>query len=390
MTKTSLFLIICTVLLLGNLYIAQTSGANTNEIIIHSMPVPDPDGGPDIKNEEEMIEYTCITTSVGNSSTVIFQQKRRGSEQWKTIPDEKLNRTQDLKNINSVKLEFKADFTLHNGTTFRCLIKENQTDPEPIQFDLIVVHRTDRRSGLNQIPTTEITTSRVRLVTAVGSKIYKTGHIDQTVLDDNDRTTSDRTTSDWTMMIVSIACGILGFLLFIVIIVVIIIVIVILRRRVLFGEGRVDTTTPQRQTEMVYEVYDELYDDIDSVTETDKLHTSDQKVTTDPYANIEAGNGKDTARYMDMTARKGKDTTSYINMEAGKGKDPTPYLDIEDGDTDTTPYMDMEAGKGKDTLARCIDMEAGEDTDRYMNLQTEDTDEPVKHDNQLYSNATVE
>ncbi|XP_074652594.1 uncharacterized protein LOC141906978 isoform X1 [Tubulanus polymorphus] len=144
MTRTSLFLIICTVLfLLGNLYITETSGA----IIIHSMPVPDPDGGPDIKKEEELIEYTCITTSVGNSSTVIFQQKRRGSEQWETIPDEKLNRTQDLKNVNSVKLEFKADFTLHNGTTFRCLIKENQTDPEPIQFDLIVVHRSDLRFG---------------------------------------------------------------------------------------------------------------------------------------------------------------------------------------------------------------------------------------------------
>ncbi|XP_074652196.1 uncharacterized protein LOC141906757 [Tubulanus polymorphus] len=38
------------------------------------------------------------------------------------------------------QLKFKADSKLHNGTTFRCLAKENPTDPEPALFDPIVVH----------------------------------------------------------------------------------------------------------------------------------------------------------------------------------------------------------------------------------------------------------
>ncbi|XP_074653785.1 uncharacterized protein LOC141907918 isoform X1 [Tubulanus polymorphus] len=368
MMNTRSFLIIYTILLqLGNLNSAETSGNKTHNSMIYPKPVPD--GKPDIKREGQTIEYICKTRV--KYPTVIFQQKRRDSEQWETIPDELLRITRNVKHITSASLEFKADFKLHNGTTFRCLVlKEGQTDFDYLQFDLIVVHRTD----LNQIPATEISKSGVRLLTAenVASK-NKTG------LDHK---------PDWTMMIIYIACGAIGFLL----VIVIIVVIVICRRRLLPGEGRVEVATPQ-----VLDVYDELYDDIDSVTVTDKLHTSDQKVTTDPYANIETGNDKDTTPYMDMAAAKGKDTPSYIDMEAGKGKDTTPYMDMGPGieedtyrstetgkDKHTTPYMNTGAEKRKDRHSY-VNTEAG----KARHLK-KDTDEPVKDDVELYSYATVQ
>ncbi|XP_074658339.1 uncharacterized protein LOC141911251 [Tubulanus polymorphus] len=136
--KTRLFFIICTVLLqLGNLYITQTSGAET----IYRTPHSARDAKPDNKTQGETIRYTCKI--IGGNSTVSFQEKRNGSEQWETVPDDQLNRTKDKQNVELVELKFQADFKLHNGSSFRCLVNESPTDPEPIQFDLIVVKRTE-------------------------------------------------------------------------------------------------------------------------------------------------------------------------------------------------------------------------------------------------------
>ncbi|XP_074657788.1 uncharacterized protein LOC141910843 [Tubulanus polymorphus] len=407
--KTRLFFIICTVLLqLGNIYITQTSGAER----IYGTPHSARDAKPDNKTQGEMIRYTCKI--IGGNSRVIFQEKRNGSGQWLTVPDDQLNKTKDKLNVELVELKFKADFNRYNGSSFRCLVNESPTYPEPLQFDLIVVKRTDH-AGSNQIPTIETTTLGVRRLVITendGSKV-KT--------DPTNRLKLDHT--DWTMTIVYIACGVIGFLLIIISIVVIVIVIIICRRRRPIGEGRVETTTltttPQQQLEMLDEVYDELYDDIDSDSDSNKLHTSNQKTTTDPYIDMEAGKGKDTAPYIDMEAGKGKDTAPYIDMEAGKGKDTAPYMDMEAGKgKDTAPYIDMEAGKGKDTTPY-MDMgpgieadtymstegairtdttpSAGGDTDQYMNPEaletkylqlTGDTDEPLADD--VYSYATVE
>ncbi|XP_074661812.1 uncharacterized protein LOC141914491 [Tubulanus polymorphus] len=374
--KTCLFLIICTVLLLlGDLYIIETSGTKTNEITIHLKPVPD--DKPDIKTEGEEIDYTCKTL-VGNP-TVIFQQKRQGSEQWEPIPGDQRSIIEKVKHVKSVKLVFKADFKLHNGTIFRCLIvKENQTFSKPRHFDIIVVHRT----GLNLIPATVESTSRVPLVTTenVGSK-NKTDQIQWT-------------TPDWTTTIVYITSGAICFLLIIVIIA-IAIIIIICRRRRLFGEGRVDTTPPQQQVEMVYDVYEELYDDLESDTDTSLKEDknpyenveSGKGKDTSPYIDMEAGKAKDTSPYIDMDAEKANDTSPYIKMESGKGKDTTPYMNMgaeKDKDTipyintgdgkdkDTTPYKDMEAEKGKDA-SPYMDMEAekGKDTTPYMDMEAD-------------------
>ncbi|XP_074658180.1 uncharacterized protein LOC141911117 [Tubulanus polymorphus] len=302
------------------------------------IPMPDLKGNPDSKTQGEIVNYTCKI--VGNfNATLTFQEKRRASEQWETIPDDKLHRA-SKKNVHYVVLKFQADFKLHNGTSFRCLVKESPTDREPIQFDLIVlVNRTDDSSS-TQIPTTETTTFGVRLVTTE-EKFRSKNKTDPTVQPTLGQT--DRTTHDWTMTIVYIISGVIGFLLIIVII-----VVIVCRRRRLSSGDRVDTTpestTPQQQVEMVYGVNDELNDVIDSGNETDIPHTSNQKVTTDPCVDTEATNNKYTTPYMDMGAGGDTHRDQFSN--------PEPFV-------------------------------------TYHQL-TEDTGEPVKDDIQHYSYASVE
>ncbi|XP_074652385.1 uncharacterized protein LOC141906847 isoform X2 [Tubulanus polymorphus] len=124
------------------------------EQILHQTPMnvtyfPDeiqtPDtftGEPDIRNEGDVVEYTCRTVIGRPDPTVIYQQKRRGSEQWEPIPDpqpRKVPLKMVLKGFDTT-YKFKADFKLHNGTSFRCAVKENLTFPEPQQFNPIIVY----------------------------------------------------------------------------------------------------------------------------------------------------------------------------------------------------------------------------------------------------------
>ncbi|XP_074652080.1 uncharacterized protein LOC141906693 isoform X2 [Tubulanus polymorphus] len=121
------------------------------EQILHQTPMnvtyfPDeietPDtftGEPDIRNEGEVVEYTCRTVIGRPDPTVIYQQKRRGSEQWQPIPDPQPQRVPVLGGFDTT-YKFKADFKLHNGTSFRCAVKENLTFPEPQQFNPIIVY----------------------------------------------------------------------------------------------------------------------------------------------------------------------------------------------------------------------------------------------------------
>ncbi|XP_074652548.1 uncharacterized protein LOC141906946 isoform X2 [Tubulanus polymorphus] len=124
------------------------------EQILHQTPMnvtyfPDeiqtPDtftGEPDIRNEGDVVEYTCRTVIGRPDPTVIYQQKRRGSEQWEPIPDpqpRKVPLKMVLKGFDTT-YKFKADFKLHNGTSFRCAVKENLTFPEPRQFNPIIVY----------------------------------------------------------------------------------------------------------------------------------------------------------------------------------------------------------------------------------------------------------
>ncbi|XP_074653494.1 uncharacterized protein LOC141907671 isoform X2 [Tubulanus polymorphus] len=100
-------------------------------------------GQPDIRTEGEVVDYICRTLGGRPDPTVIYQQKRRGSEQWEPIPPDPQPRKVPLKGHLKgfdTTYKFKADFTLHNGTSFRCAVKENLTFPEPQQFNPIIVH----------------------------------------------------------------------------------------------------------------------------------------------------------------------------------------------------------------------------------------------------------
>ncbi|XP_074652588.1 uncharacterized protein LOC141906974 isoform X2 [Tubulanus polymorphus] len=100
-------------------------------------------GEPDIRTEGEVVEYICRTEGGRPDPTVIYQQKRRGSEQWEPIPPDPQPRKVPLKGHLKgfdTTYKFKADFKLHNGTSFRCAVKENLTFPEPQQFNPIIVH----------------------------------------------------------------------------------------------------------------------------------------------------------------------------------------------------------------------------------------------------------
>ncbi|XP_074652443.1 uncharacterized protein LOC141906884 isoform X2 [Tubulanus polymorphus] len=99
-------------------------------------------GQPDIRTEGEVVEYICRTEGGRPDPTVIYQQKRRGSEQWEPIPDpqpRKVPLKGTLKGFDTT-YKFNADFKLHNGTSFRCAVEENLTFPEPQQFNPIIVH----------------------------------------------------------------------------------------------------------------------------------------------------------------------------------------------------------------------------------------------------------
>ncbi|XP_074652139.1 uncharacterized protein LOC141906732 [Tubulanus polymorphus] len=100
-------------------------------------------GQPDIKTEGENVDYICRTEGGRPDPTVIYQQKRRGSEQWEAIPPDPQTKRVALKGHLKgfdTTYKFKANFKQHNGTSFRCAVKENLTFPEPQQFNPIIVH----------------------------------------------------------------------------------------------------------------------------------------------------------------------------------------------------------------------------------------------------------
>ncbi|XP_074652118.1 uncharacterized protein LOC141906709 [Tubulanus polymorphus] len=100
-------------------------------------------GEPDIRTEGEVVEYICRTVIGRPDPTVIYQQKRRGSERWEPIPPDPQPQRVPLKGslkVFDTTYKFKANFKLHNGTSFRCAVKENLTFPEPRQFNPIIVH----------------------------------------------------------------------------------------------------------------------------------------------------------------------------------------------------------------------------------------------------------
>ncbi|XP_074653226.1 uncharacterized protein LOC141907475 isoform X3 [Tubulanus polymorphus] len=102
----------------------------------------------EIRNEGEDVQYTCRTEGGRPDPTVIYQQKRRGSEQWGPIPDPQPQREPVEGGFNTT-YQFEAYFNLHNGTSFRCAVKENLTYPKPRQFNPIIVHyfRPDFKRG---------------------------------------------------------------------------------------------------------------------------------------------------------------------------------------------------------------------------------------------------
>ncbi|XP_074652115.1 uncharacterized protein LOC141906708 isoform X2 [Tubulanus polymorphus] len=121
-------------------------------------------GQPDIRNQGEVVEYICRTVGGRPDPTVIYQQKRRGSEQWEPIPDpqpRKVPLKGGLKGFDTT-YKVKADFTLHNGTSFRCAVKENLTFPEPQQFNPIIVHSPDAvvLNSVNVLPGTRVLLSQ--------------------------------------------------------------------------------------------------------------------------------------------------------------------------------------------------------------------------------------
>ncbi|XP_074652016.1 uncharacterized protein LOC141906641 isoform X2 [Tubulanus polymorphus] len=121
-------------------------------------------GEPDIRNQGEVVEYICRTLGGRPDPTVIYQQKRRGSEQWEPIPDpqpRKVPLKGGLKGFDTT-YKFKADFTLHNGTSFRCAVKKNLTFPEPRQFNPIIVHSPDGvvLNSVNVLPGTNMLLSQ--------------------------------------------------------------------------------------------------------------------------------------------------------------------------------------------------------------------------------------
>ncbi|XP_074652021.1 uncharacterized protein LOC141906644 [Tubulanus polymorphus] len=328
------FVLICVVVLLqlGNIHSTEFSRMRRDEsdryITTHTHRT-----GKITHGQE--INYSC-SIAVGKSepnTTLIYQQKKRNSESWGPLlggiephryVKEKIRAYADL--------NFTADFKLHNGTSFRCLVKENSTYPKPCQFDIIVVHETDHST--TDLPKT------------------KSDPYHRTI---KDRNTTDQPTIDRTILY--FACGATGIILIVIIAVVIICVIVIIRRyrhrssveghvdtstqpqQLETGEGHVNTSTRPLQLESRNdELY--IYEDPDDCRNSDNF--SKRKL----LRNAETRLQHNTQTHKAMRAEKGRDTTPYMDMTAGKGKDTTSYMDMEAGkDTDTTPYMNIEAGK---------------------------------------------
>ncbi|XP_074653287.1 uncharacterized protein LOC141907521 [Tubulanus polymorphus] len=314
------FVLMCVVVLLqlGNIHSTELSRMRRKRRVTHIEPRPVPTGQLDRKTQGQEIVYKC-KLAVGKSkikAKLIFQQKCRGSESWGPVRGGIQPRSYNQYALALAELKFKADFKLHNGTAFRCLVKENPTNPEPIRFDVIVFLRLD-----------------------------------------NTTTDPPKTTSDphhRTIVILYITCGATGFIL-----IVLIAVFTIRRcRRRSPGEGHVETSTPPPRLKATDDVLLNVYEDPDDGRNSDnvsnrkpvrKSETRLHNVQT--RKSMRAEKGKYTTVYMDMEAEKGKHATIYMDMGAGKGKDTSPYMDMEAGkDKDTSPYMDMEAGKGTDKV----------------------------------------
>ncbi|XP_074652191.1 uncharacterized protein LOC141906755 [Tubulanus polymorphus] len=271
----------------------------------------------------------------------MFEQKRRGSESWgPVLGDRRLDRYVKENVLVIAKLQFKADSELHNGTTLRCLVKENPTDPEPVEFDPIVVFDTDH-STLNPSSRRYIDQTTVGPSNRVAPDQTTTDRTttDQTTTDQTttvgtktDQIPTDRSTTDWTNVILYIISGVTGCIL-----IIIIAEIIMRRRNRPSGEGHVDNPTPQQQVDETTCEMLSIYEELDDGSDSDNL--------SNKYRVRNAETGLLHNIHKDFEARK--DKTSYMDMEAGKNIDTTPYVDMEAGkDIDTTPYMDMEAVKG--------------------------------------------
>ncbi|XP_074653218.1 uncharacterized protein LOC141907468 [Tubulanus polymorphus] len=386
------FVLMCVVVLLqlGNIHSTELSRMRRDGGDFLIRPYPVPAGRPDRKTQGDEIVYKCILPFEGSKRTLIFQQKSRGSESWGPVRGHIQRR--NANRLAEAELKFKADFKLHDGSSFRCLAKDNPKNPKPIQFDMIVFHNTG----------------------------HSTTDLPKTTKDPNQRTTKDRSTTDQTTTdqtitdrtILYFSCGATGFILIVLITVGIIRIIVIIRRcrRRSPDEGHVETSTRPLQLESRNE---ELY----IYEDPDDCRNPDNVLNRKPVRNTETGLLQHNIQtHKAMRAEKGKDTTPYIDMEAGRSKYMASYIDIDEETyrstegaigNDTTPYMDMGPGIEEDTYRStegAIDVTTtgavgDSDTDQYMNPEAlkrtylqlvADTDAYVEDDDQLYSYATVE
>ncbi|XP_074652307.1 uncharacterized protein LOC141906814 isoform X2 [Tubulanus polymorphus] len=134
MVITRLLSIICVILCL-DIMLAKT------EFPYYIDTYRGPIGRPDIRFEGFETRYLCRTMVGKSTTTLIFEQKRRGLESWGPVLGHiRLHTYVTESGLVFANLKFKADSKFHNGTTFRCLVKENPTNPKPLQFDPIEVH----------------------------------------------------------------------------------------------------------------------------------------------------------------------------------------------------------------------------------------------------------
>ncbi|XP_074652305.1 uncharacterized protein LOC141906813 [Tubulanus polymorphus] len=403
--------LVCIVLLqLGNVHNAELSGVKGKRSDLPFIgPYPAPDGKPDRRNQGQRVDYFCRIRAGKSDTTLIFEQKRRDSESWGPVLGHmRFHRGVTDDAFVYAKLEFNADSKLHNGTNFRCLVKENPTNPEPAQFDRLEVLNIDHSTlnpslsdYINQTtlgPSNRVAPDQITARTTSDQITTDRTTTDQTTADQTatDQIPTDRSTSDWTNVILYITSGVTGCIL------IIIMAEIIMRRcNRPSGEGHVDTSTPQQQVDDTANDMLSIYEELDDDSDSDNVSNPVRNIETGLLHNmpihkdIEAG--ADTTAYMDMEAGKGKDTTPYMDMEAGKGKDTTPYMDMGAGIEEDT-YMSTE-GAIRDDTTPVPSAEGDKDADQYMNPEalettylqlTEDTDEPVEDDVELYSYATVE
>ncbi|XP_074653309.1 uncharacterized protein LOC141907533 [Tubulanus polymorphus] len=410
MTRTSLFLIICTVLfLLGDLYTTETSGA------INGLPVIVDAAGNDLMNNEvklnegESKTYTCKH----DTGRIVWEKRLENDDEWKYYSYGK-------------RLTIRGHMTLNN-LQFRCFSSIGHSLKTSVNVLKVTVIPKPKTTPAN--PTgaagswSRVNDTTVHMIynydvkTTVTCKcgdddaihaIRLTGNTwsiqipdDKTCtyectgdfnidIENKDKANTDppKTTSDpnhWTITVLYITNGATGFIL-----IVLIAVITIRRcRRRSSGEGHVDTSTQPQQLETGE-------GHVDTSTAQQQLETTNDELNI--YEDPDDRNPENVSKrkllrntglqqsHKAMRAEKENDTTPHMAMEAGKGKYTTPYMDMGPGIEEDT-YMSTEGPIDVTTPSARGDT----DTDQYMNPEAlkkttylqlvEDTDEPLEDDN---------